>query len=264
MAAVPTFCLSAPLLEIADMGMEPFPSSNSAILARLVSPSAASLIVSHLPTHVLAHRPLEVEFAAVGIDSCVIAAVARWLSVHIHIAISVKVLGQPNANYTAPLSARQSARGWIARALIHPATWTDAVSVSIVLLTLAGKHLPCHSLPATLRVGYNHDPEPMRAVYLAAKAGDVPALQAALDAGGSTEEANRVRGRQGTMYTMGWVTSCPVPFLVFSPLLADTLVIPILCCRSAGLALTWLRLEATLRSFARSLLQAPIRQLRTW
>ena len=39
----------------------------------------------------------------------------------------------------------------------------------------------------------NHAPAPEGAVLAAAEAGDVPALQAALDAGGSTEEADEVR-----------------------------------------------------------------------
>jgi len=44
-------------------------------------------------------------------------------------------------------------------------------------------------------VGYNHAPAPAGAVLEAASAGDVAALQAALDAGGSTEEnLNEVRG----------------------------------------------------------------------
>lgn len=59
--------------------------------------------------------------------------------------------------------------------------------------TIAGRPLPCDRLPATLRVGYNHAPAPVGALFRAAKTGDVAALRVALDAGGSTEEANTVR-----------------------------------------------------------------------
>ena len=62
----------------------------------------------------------------------------------------------------------------------------------MVALSLAGHILPSDCLPVTLQVGYNHAPAPEGAVYAAAEAGDVPALQAALDAGGSTEEADEV------------------------------------------------------------------------
>ena len=68
------------------------------------------------------------------------------------------------------------------------------MSVTVVSLSLAGRPLPCDCLPATLQVGYNHAPAPAGAVFAAAMAGDVPALQAALDAGGSTEEAGEVCG----------------------------------------------------------------------
>ena len=43
----------------------------------------------------------------------------------------------------------------------------------------------------------NHAAAPAGAVYAAAKAGDVRALQAALEAGASTDEADEVRGSEG-------------------------------------------------------------------
>ena len=83
---------------------------------------------------------------------------------------------------------------WVIRALIRPAAWAEAASVTVVSLSLVDRLLSCDSLPATLRIGYNHAPTPTGAVLEAAKAGDAAALQAALDAGGSTEEADEVRG----------------------------------------------------------------------
>ena len=97
------------------------------------------------------------------------------------------------------VKARPSGGGWIVRVLVRPAAWADAAFVTVHSMSLAGRPLLCDCLPATLRVGYNHAPAPDGAVYQAAQAGDVVALQAALDAGGSTEEANNVRcySRQG-------------------------------------------------------------------
>ena len=51
-----------------------------------------------------------------------------------------------------------------------------------------------------MRVGYNHAVAPAGAVHAAAMAGDMPALQVALIAGGSTEEADaEVRGGDGQL-----------------------------------------------------------------
>ena len=70
------------------------------------------------------------------------------------------------------VKALPSSSGWIARALARPAAWADAASIAVVSLALGGRPLPCDCHPA---------------------------LQAALDAGGSTEEADEVRSysRQG-------------------------------------------------------------------
>jgi len=92
----------------------------------------------------------------------------------------------------AALSVQPILGGWIARALILPATWADETFVAVSSISLAGRPLPGDSLPATLFIGYNHVPAPSGAVFNAALAGDVVALQAALDAGGSTEETNEV------------------------------------------------------------------------
>ena len=119
------------------------------------------------------------------------------------LSIAVEVPGQPQVAVSLPVSARVSGSVWIARALVSPTTWADAVSVTVVSLSLAGRPLPCDCLPAILRVGYNHAPASAGAVFAAAKAGDVPAQQAALDAGGSTEEADTVRGRGREGEAMG-------------------------------------------------------------
>lgn len=102
---------------------------------------------------------------------------------------------QSRASFSASTTVHPGNGGWIARALIPPSTWANAVSVTVVALSLAGQPLPCKYLPLFLHVGYNHTPAPEGAVLVAGKAGNVPALQAALEARGSTEEANDVRGR---------------------------------------------------------------------
>ena len=182
-------------LEIPALGMEPCDSVTSVIESWLANPITSGITLTKVPALVHADRPLEIELAAVGVGEGTGAAesVASWISAHARLAISIELPGQLIEEVSLPVSARQCCSGWIARVLIHPATWSDAVSVSVVSLSLAGQPLSCHCLPATLRVGYNHAPAPAGAVYDAAQDGDVPALQAALDAGGSTEEADEVR-----------------------------------------------------------------------
>ena len=119
-------------------------------------------------------------------------AIGSWISAHACLRVAVEVPRQPRREVSVPVSAHPSGGGWIIRAVVRPTAWAEAASVTVVSLSLAGRPLPSNCLPATLRVGYNHAPAPMGAVYGAAKAGDVAALQAALYAGGSTEEADKV------------------------------------------------------------------------
>ena len=170
----------------------PFPTS-ATIETRLVSLTARAVVLRLVPARVHADRPLEVDLAAVRFGTIAGAVtVSSWISAHARLVISVERAGQPQGHNSLPMTARPSGDSWIARVLVHPAYWADAASVSVVSLSLAGRPLPCDCLPATLRVGYNHAPAPAGAVYAAAKAGDVAALLAALEAGGSTEEANGV------------------------------------------------------------------------
>ena len=153
-------------------------------------------MMSRVPSRVHADRPLEIELAAVGTGAGATAAVtiASCISTHARLVLAVEVLRQPRVEVSVPVRARPSGVGWIARALVRPATWADAASVTVGSMSLAGRSLVCDCLPATLLLGYNHAPAPEGgAVLAAAKAGDVPALQAALDSGRSTEEADVVR-----------------------------------------------------------------------
>ena len=163
---------------------------------RFVSPSASALALTKVPANVLADRPLELELAAVGqgTGAGVAESVSSWISAHALLQISVEVPGQPEREVSLRVNARPSEGGWIARVLVRPAYWADAASVTVVSLTIAGRTLPCAYLPVTLRLGYNHAPAPGGAVIAAAKAGNVKRLEAAINAGGSTEERNEVRG----------------------------------------------------------------------
>ena len=164
-AGLASTLLAVPL-EIRHLGVEPSGSPASAIAALLVSPSASALALSRVPPRVHSDRPLEIELTGVGYDtgSGAATSVARWISDHARLAIAVEVAGQSRVFHSLPVSARPSGGGWIARALIRPASWADAAFVTVVSLSLAGQPLPCECLPATLRVGYNHAPAPAGAV----------------------------------------------------------------------------------------------------
>ena len=210
--------LPAGALEIpaVKLSMGPCDSTTLAIEARLVSPSASALALTKVPALVLADRPLEIELATVGQSggASVEESVASWISAHALLHISVDTPGHPRANVSLHVKARPSGGGWIARALVRTAAWADASSVTVHSLSLAGRPVPCDCLPVTLRVGYNHAPAPEGAVYAAAQAGDVVALQAALDAGGSTEEANGVRRRVVAPSSQTLTPLPPPPFRI--------------------------------------------------
>ena len=180
--------------EVPHLGLEPYKSPSSPINARFASLSTNIVALVSAPPRVHNDRPLEIALVAAGLSLGVGVAgsMACWLSAHALLSVIVRDARGLRLLHCVPLSVRPSGGSWIARALIRPAAWADAVSVTVVSLSLAGRPLHYDSLPATLRVGYNHSPAPAGAVLAAAKAGDVPALQAALDAGGSTEEADEV------------------------------------------------------------------------
>ena len=187
-------------LEICNLAIEPIESLASAIEARFVNPSAFTLVCGRAPPRVHSGRPLEISLSDGRFDSCACVAesVARFVSAHARLVITIASPGRSHASHELPLAVRpsESGSGWIARALVHPSSWADAASVTVVSQTFAGRPIPCDSLPATLLVGYNHAKAPAGAVFDAAHGGDTLALQAALDAGDSTEEADEVRSTE--------------------------------------------------------------------
>ena len=253
-AALAHTVIPSKAFQVHNLAMAPFLSTTSAIEARLISQSPSDFMLNHVPICVHVNRPLELELASIGLGAGadVAESLASWISTHALIQISVEVPGHPRREVSVLVKARPSKGGWIVRVLVRPAYWADAASVTVVSLSLAGQPLPCECLPATLRGGYNHAPAPEGAIFAAAWAGDVPALRVALDAGGSTEEADTVRGgerggthgdqRRGAVKT---APPLPLRFLLF--------------CRTAALRPSGPHATATSRRSARSWRQAPTR-----
>lgn len=197
-------------LEIPQLVVEPPQTPSSAIEACLVCPSANAMDLNRVPLFVGVDRPLEIEIA-VGQCPGARASIARFFSTHAQVEIAVDMDRQSRASVSVPVSVQLSSSSCTARALVHPTYWADASSISVVSLTLAGRLQPCGCLPATLQVGYNRAPAPAGAVHEATKAGNVLALKAALDAGGSTEEADAVcGGRKEDRKGLGSVVEVPV------------------------------------------------------
>ena len=193
-------------LEVADLDMVSVVSPAFPVAASLTSHPALALSLTHLPP--FAHLECPLEFGlSVGriLGSLAEKRLAGYLSNHAQLTISIASNGRPLRFLTVSISARASHLCWTARALIPPAAWSDATSVTLESFSIAGSTLHSDCLPTTLRVGYNHALAPPGAVLAAARIGDVPALQAALDAGGSTEEIDAVRRKRDTLQ---WDQEC--------------------------------------------------------
>lgn len=155
--------------------------------ARVVSSIARVIEVPSVPTVAFVDRPLDLAVVVTG------AGVARCISLHATLTIVIERGDKSRTSLSVPVSLLPTGSGCILRAVVRPGSWMDAVSLTLVSLELAGQILPCDCLPATLRVGYNHAAAPDGAVFAAVLNNDALALQAALDAGASTEEADMVR-----------------------------------------------------------------------
>ena len=194
-------------LDPSEVALGPCHSHASAVEAQLASRSMREVVPIRLPSVALAHQPLEVELTCAGPvpDADTSACIARCLTDHACLRLNFETRERGLVSELVPVSARRTdgtGGCWIARALIRPASWQDAVFVNVASLSFLGRPLSCDCLPATLRVSYNHARTPAGAVFAAAKAGDVLALQAALNAGGSTEEEDEVR--EGRARRSGW------------------------------------------------------------
>ena len=184
--------------EIPVLHMGPPTSTHEGCLA---SPVLDDVVLSRLPLVVPAHRPIEFEFSLARRlpDVREVAEVARFISTNAILSVVPEVNGLACTRIFAPVSVYQSGERWVARAIIRPSEWSSATTLTVESLTLAGRQLPQRCLPATMRVGFNNAPAPSGEVLAAAKAGDLARLQAALVAGGSTEESDvPVRGECGT------------------------------------------------------------------
>ena len=187
--------LSSAPLEVTQLELNPYQTS-AALQTNLVSPAAGSIYLSRLPSVIMVNRPLELEFAVAGAEDIpASSSVASCISAHTILSFVVTFQGYSSVFESVRVSVRPSVSRYIARVLIRPASWTNATSITVASLSHGWLSSQADCLPATLRVGYSHDLVPEGRVSAAAKAGDVAALQAALDAGGSTEEADIVRAR---------------------------------------------------------------------
>ena len=100
-------------LEINALALGPCESATSAVEARLVSSSARALTLTKVPARVHADRPLEVEFASVGLGAGagVEEPIASWISAHALLQISVESPGQPRGEVPVLVKARTYGSG---------------------------------------------------------------------------------------------------------------------------------------------------------
>lgn len=177
-------------------------SQAASIGLRLCAPTADDFSLDALPTILLPHMPLVITFCSLDDSATGTEAIARFIEQHLKVVVSVAAsLTTTPGDTTEPdvaslaVSARPVNDGRRIAARVSPSSWDLASAVTLRELLLAGSPFPVASLPARLRVGFNHDPAPCGEVYAAAQMGDALALQVALAAGGSTEETNNVSSR---------------------------------------------------------------------
>lgn len=152
------------------------------------------------PERILPGRPVDLLFtprSGLALTPDAAQGIVVCLETHLRVAVN---FSSDEGVATPPVSVRAVGDGWRVRVLIRtsPAAPTGALlatnssPITINALTLAGQPLPSALLPAVVLFDFNHDRAPRGDVWEAAAKGDVPALMAALAAGGSTEEADRV------------------------------------------------------------------------
>lgn len=193
------FATSVGPVELPQLRIEPRQTSASAIEARLINPSTYALVVTSASRVIVSNRPLEIQIAHEGShsDESTAAYLAQSISAHARLELVVEAKSRPSVMFTVETSVRPTEGGWIARAQLYPASWADAASIRVTSLTIADRPVACSFFPASVRVGFNHASAAAGAVLTAAKAGDVTALKAVLEAGGSTEEADKVCEERG-------------------------------------------------------------------
>lgn len=186
--------LPAGPLEVADLLIQPCHRHDSTIDAFLTNPSAHMFLLGRMP-HVLPNdQPLEIALRAATdhAGGRAAASTARSISTHSLVIVVVETMGTLHS-LSAQVSVRPSGDSWVARALLRPAGWIGASSVTVISLSILGRPLHFDGLPVSLRVGFNHTPAPEGAVIAAARSSNLPALRALLDSGCSTEEFDKVR-----------------------------------------------------------------------
>lgn len=220
-----------------------------------LSSAANQVALRRLPFNLSPNHPLEFELAAA--ERCLgtgdAACIAKSMSIQARIMIHIHGGASDQVVFSAALSVRPTAACWTARALLHPSSWAGARSLVLDSLTLGGQPLLSRGLPATIRISFNHAPAPMGAVYTAANAGDVAALESALAAGCSTEEKDGVseEAAELTLRALLNTLHCtPPPSLPFLPLVVYA------CCVQYDCTALWCAAERGHVEAVRTLLVA--------
>ena len=184
---------------VSPVGVRLLSTPGSAITLRRPQERHAPGMTFTPALRVIPGRPLDLEVDLVDSNfPCArkAASLAAFLSAQARLAL--RIIGGPHdgVSHVVPITVHASSAGWVARAVIHPSSWAGAESLMLESLELTGRalRLLLAGLPVTVEHGFSHDPAYAGAVYRAAEAGDVPALEAALAAGGSTEEKHEVSG----------------------------------------------------------------------
>ena len=123
-AAMLVATLPAGPMNVPDVDLEPW-DSPTVLKTHLVKPTAGTLALTlvHVPPRLHANQPLEVEFAVRLGQS--VAAIERSYFPHVAVLVDVK-----ERRHSVPVSVRLADGSWVARALLHPASWTESARTS--------------------------------------------------------------------------------------------------------------------------------------
>lgn len=208
-------CFPQDPVELAELELVSTPDLPLGVGLCALTPNA--LVLHQPPVSVPLGRPLEL---AVSLSDCGLigpassSAMERCLETHVRVSVFPEGLAGSDATGAAvPVSARTCGAGWTLRVLASPKSWAYAPAFTLGTQLLAGRPLLSTWLPAAVEVVCSHVRARKGAVWDAARRGDVPALMQALASGGSTEEADEVRG-DASVCLQAYVPTavCPLQF----------------------------------------------------
>jgi hypothetical protein len=123
------------------------------------------------------------------LQNCVLAALASGTEV-----IATLRIASIDEQVPVDIKAADALNCVLLTVSVSPGT-PDGSLVIINNVCVAGCAVNLNELLPTVTIGFNHAPAPEGAVYAAAKANDLPGLNAALRSGGSTEEKTEVSAK---------------------------------------------------------------------